>query len=49
MSTPAASLDVVTFGCRLNTIESEAIRRAATAAGHDNVVVFNTCAVTKEA
>jgi threonylcarbamoyladenosine tRNA methylthiotransferase MtaB len=49
MSVQAGSLDVVTFGCRLNTIESEAIRRAATSAGHDNVVVFNTCAVTKEA
>jgi threonylcarbamoyladenosine tRNA methylthiotransferase MtaB len=49
MSAEAGSLDVVTFGCRLNTIESEAIRRAATAAGHDNIVVFNTCAVTKEA
>jgi len=49
MRTPADSLAVVTFGCRLNTIESEAIRRAASAAGHDNVVVFNTCAVTKEA
>ena len=42
-------LDVVTFGCRLNTIESEAIRRAALRAGHENMVVFNTCAVTKEA
>ncbi|MDH7798230.1 MULTISPECIES: tRNA (N(6)-L-threonylcarbamoyladenosine(37)-C(2))-methylthiotransferase MtaB [unclassified Beijerinckia] len=42
-------VDVVTFGCRLNTIESEAIRRAATSAGHRDVVVFNTCAVTNEA
>ncbi|HEV2574343.1 MAG TPA: tRNA (N(6)-L-threonylcarbamoyladenosine(37)-C(2))-methylthiotransferase MtaB [Beijerinckiaceae bacterium] len=43
------AVDVVTFGCRLNTIESEAIRRAATSAGHRDVVVFNTCAVTNEA
>jgi threonylcarbamoyladenosine tRNA methylthiotransferase MtaB len=41
------SLDVVTFGCRLNITESEAIRRAA--AGLDDTVVVNTCAVTTEA
>jgi threonylcarbamoyladenosine tRNA methylthiotransferase MtaB len=41
------SLDIVTFGCRLNIAESEAIRRAA--AGLDNTVVVNTCAVTAEA
>jgi threonylcarbamoyladenosine tRNA methylthiotransferase MtaB len=41
------SVDVVTFGCRLNIAESEAIRRAA--AGLDEVVVVNTCAVTAEA
>jgi threonylcarbamoyladenosine tRNA methylthiotransferase MtaB len=40
------SLDVVTFGCRLNVVESEVIRRAAE--GQDAVVV-NTCAVTAEA
>ncbi len=43
------SVDVVTFGCRLNTIESEAMRRAAESAGHDDVVIVNTCAVTGEA
>jgi threonylcarbamoyladenosine tRNA methylthiotransferase MtaB len=42
------SVDVVTFGCRLNTYESEVIRRQANAAGLDAVVV-NTCAVTGEA
>ncbi len=41
------SLDVVTFGCRLNITESEAIRRAAS--GLDDAVVVNTCAVTAEA
>ncbi|HEX5211761.1 MAG TPA: tRNA (N(6)-L-threonylcarbamoyladenosine(37)-C(2))-methylthiotransferase MtaB [Pseudolabrys sp.] len=41
------SLDVVTFGCRLNIAESEAIHRAA--AGIDETVVVNTCAVTAEA
>jgi threonylcarbamoyladenosine tRNA methylthiotransferase MtaB len=42
-------LDVVTFGCRLNTYESEAMRRAAGAAGLDDAVIVNTCAVTGEA
>ncbi|HTQ83561.1 MAG TPA: tRNA (N(6)-L-threonylcarbamoyladenosine(37)-C(2))-methylthiotransferase MtaB [Pseudolabrys sp.] len=40
------SLDVVIFGCRLNVVESEVIKRAAQ--GQDAVVV-NTCAVTAEA
>jgi threonylcarbamoyladenosine tRNA methylthiotransferase MtaB len=43
------ALDVVTFGCRLNTYESEAMRRAAGAAGLDDAVIVNTCAVTGEA
>jgi threonylcarbamoyladenosine tRNA methylthiotransferase MtaB len=43
------SLDVVTFGCRLNIAESEVIRREAGAAGVDNAVVVNTCNVTAEA
>jgi len=43
------SVDVVTFGCRLNTYESEAIRREAAAAGVDDTVIVNTCAVTAEA
>lgn len=40
---------VVTFGCRLNTYESEIIKGHATDAGLDNTVIFNTCAVTAEA
>jgi len=43
------SLDIVTFGCRLNTYESEVIQREASAAGIDNAVVVNTCNVTSEA
>src|ERR1041385_6987884 len=43
------SVDVVTFGCRLNTYESEVIRNAATTAGLENAVVVNNCAVTAEA
>jgi threonylcarbamoyladenosine tRNA methylthiotransferase MtaB len=43
------SLDIVTFGCRLNIAEQEVIRREAAVAGIDNAVVVNTCAVTSEA
>ena len=43
------SVDVFTFGCRLNVYESEVIRREADAAGVANAVVVNTCAVTAEA
>ncbi len=43
------ALDVVTFGCRLNTYESQAMRRAAGAGGLDDAVIVNTCAVTGEA
>src|ERR1700745_524293 len=42
-------LDGVTFRCRLNTYESQAMRRAAGAAGLDDAVIVNTCAVTGEA
>ncbi|MBI3433857.1 MAG: tRNA (N(6)-L-threonylcarbamoyladenosine(37)-C(2))-methylthiotransferase MtaB [Proteobacteria bacterium] len=37
---------VVTFGCRLNAYESEAIRHLAGAAGLDEAIIVNTCAVT---
>ena len=43
------SVDVVTFGCRLNAAESEVIRREATRAGFSDTVVVYTCAVTTEA
>jgi threonylcarbamoyladenosine tRNA methylthiotransferase MtaB len=43
------AVDVVTFGCRLNTYESEAMQRHAEAAGLSDVVIVNTCAVTAEA
>ncbi|HVP84853.1 MAG TPA: tRNA (N(6)-L-threonylcarbamoyladenosine(37)-C(2))-methylthiotransferase MtaB [Rhizomicrobium sp.] len=42
-------LDVVTFGCRLNAYESEAIKARAGEAGLSDAIVFNTCAVTAEA
>ena len=41
--------DFVTFGCRLNTYESEVMRGHAEKAGLQNAIVFNTCAVTAEA
>jgi threonylcarbamoyladenosine tRNA methylthiotransferase MtaB len=43
------SVEVVTFGCRLNTAESEIIRREADDAGLANTVILNSCAVTAEA
>ena len=42
-------IEVVTFGCRLNAYESEAVKARAGEAGLENAVVFNTCAVTAEA
>jgi len=41
--------EVVNFGCRLNTLESEVIRNHADAAGMEDTVIINTCAVTREA
>ncbi len=46
---PAGGIDVLTFGCRLNALESEAMRQHAEAAGLSGVTVVNTCAVTAEA
>jgi threonylcarbamoyladenosine tRNA methylthiotransferase MtaB len=43
------SVEVVTFGCRLNAAESEVIRREAEHAGYSDTIVVNTCAVTAEA
>jgi threonylcarbamoyladenosine tRNA methylthiotransferase MtaB len=43
------SVDIVTFGCRLNIAESEAVQRAAERALTGDAVVVNTCAVTAEA
>jgi threonylcarbamoyladenosine tRNA methylthiotransferase MtaB len=47
------AVEVVTFGCRLNTYESEVMKREADSAGlgelKDGAIIFNTCAVTAEA
>ncbi|MDY6964119.1 MAG: radical SAM protein, partial [Pseudomonadota bacterium] len=44
-----SGVDVITFGCRLNTYESEVMRAEAERAGLDNAILVNTCAVTGEA
>ena len=43
------SVEVVTFGCRLNAFESEVIAREAEGAGLSDTIVVNSCAVTNEA
>lgn len=40
---------IVTFGCRLNSYESEVMADLSDAAGLQDTIVFNTCAVTSEA
>jgi threonylcarbamoyladenosine tRNA methylthiotransferase MtaB len=42
-------VEVVNFGCRLNLVESEAVRRLAGAQPGGDLVIVNTCAVTAEA
>lgn len=44
-----SGVDVITFGCRLNTYESEVMRTEAEKAGLNNAILVNTCAVTGEA
>lgn len=41
--------EIVTLGCRLNSYESEVIRQHVHAAGLQDTVIVNTCAVTGEA
>src|SRR6267378_774372 len=48
-ASPEMSVDVVTFGCRLNAFESEVIAREAEHAGLTDTIVINSCAVTNEA
>jgi len=45
----ASDPEVVTFGCRLNTYESQVMLDNAREAGLKNALIFNTCAVTAEA
>src|ERR1700678_1884409 len=46
---PEMSVEIVTFGCRLNAFESEVIAREAEGAGLTETIVINSCAVTNEA
>jgi len=43
------SVEIVTFGCRLNAYESEVMKDLAGQAGLTDTVIVNTCAVTAEA
>ena len=45
----APPVEVLSFGCRLNIVESEVMRAAAEAGGARDTVIVNTCAVTAEA
>ena len=40
---------VITFGCRLNAYESKAIEAALSKSEQQNLIVFNSCAVTQQA
>jgi len=42
-------IKTLTFGCRLNALESEVMRARAEAAGLGDAILVNTCAVTGEA
>ncbi len=43
------TIEVVNFGCRLNSYEGEVIKKQAQAAGLEGAIIFNSCAVTAEA
>ncbi len=43
------SVETLTFGCRLNIVESDIARQHAQAAGATDTVIVNTCSVTAEA
>ena len=43
------TVEVVSFGCRLNALEAQVMRNRASDANLDNAILINTCAVTAEA
>ncbi len=49
MTLDDANNKIITFGCRLNAYESEAIKEALKKSDQKNLIVFNSCAVTSEA
>ena len=48
-SAPSTDPQVITFGCRLNSYESEVMRDHARSQGLQDAIIINTCAVTAEA
>lgn len=44
-----STIEVINFGCRLNSYEGEVIRQQAETAGLEDAIIFNSCAVTAEA
>ena len=49
MTAQGAAIRVLNFGCRLNGVESQAMKRIAEEAGARDLVIVNSCAVTAEA
>ncbi|MBL4692410.1 MAG: radical SAM protein, partial [Magnetovibrio sp.] len=47
MTSPTS--EIITLGCRLNTLESEVMRDQLAQAGVKDAIIVNTCAVTAEA
>ena len=41
--------NIITFGCRLNSFDSQIIREKYNSKNLNNIYFINTCAVTKEA
>lgn len=48
MTAEESKNQIITFGCRLNAFESEAIKAAAASSGEQNLTIFNSCAVTEK-
>ena len=40
---------VINFGCRLNLVESEIIKKLIKDSDEKNLIILNSCAVTNEA
>lgn len=49
MTTDVMNNQIITFGCRLNAFESEAIKETLKKTDQKNLIIFNSCAVTSEA
>ncbi len=43
------ALEIKTFGCRLNILETEKIRNLLSDSNFDNTTIFHSCAITREA